>query len=321
MTTTLRSRVLPVVLLAAGLALVVWLVVQAGPAAVWQALRDSERWLPAIVGLEALMAVLDAVAVRGLLGPIGAQVPAAGWVRATGLAYGACILLPAGRLTGEAVRAGSLGATVGIARATRACARLQACALVGNAVISAIGIAVLFAAPQRPTMLLLALTANGVACGALATAVFVLASQPRVGAWLRKRLARFLPPLDGSDPAVWAVGQTLPAIGLCTLARVLQALQYGLVVVAVGGSLGVTNAFAAQAIHLVGAAVGDAIPGQLGATEGSYRAFAHVLGFAANPARALAVALVMRAVQLTVAAGGLLIGFAAGRFLSRTESA
>ncbi len=320
MTSTLRSRVLPFVLLVAGLALVAWLVMQAGPLAVWDALRHAAPWLPAIVGLEVLMATLDAVAVRGLLGADSRQVTAPQWVRATGLAYGACILLPAGRLTGEAVRATTLATTVGVGQATLACARLQASALAGNAVISVIGILVLAFSPTPPSVLLIALGANGVACGVLATAVYYLARHPGVGAWLRKRLAQFLPPAVEGAPTAAALGDTLPAVGWCTLARLLQALQYGLVVVAVGGSWGVTNAFAAQAIHLVGAAVGDAIPGHLGASEGTYRAFAGVLGFGADPARALAIALVMRAVQLCAAAGGLLAGFGAGRFIARPEA-
>ncbi len=321
MTATLRSRVLPLVLLLAGLALTVWLIGQAGPAAILRVLRNTARWLPIIVGLEMAMAVCDAVAVRTLLGATGAQVPPRGWVRSTGLAYGACILLPAGRLTGEAVRAAVLATSVGLARATLACAHLQASALAGNAVISLVGLAVLATLTPRPSVLLLALAANGLACAVLASAVFLLARHPGTGAWLRKRLAHLLPPLSDTASGDSVAGPRRQAVLWCVVARLLQTLQYGVVVAAVGGAFGVTQAFAGQGIHLVGAAVGDAIPGQMGATEGSYRAFAHVLGFAADPARAIAIALLMRAVQLSVAACGLLTGFAVGRLTAPTEAA
>jgi hypothetical protein len=86
-----------------------------------------------------------------------------------------------------------------------------------------------------------------------------------------------------------------------SLGRTLQALQYGLMLVAVGGSLTVVSALVSQAIHLVGAGVGDFVPNQVGITEGAYRIFAPALGLEDDPARAIGIALIARACQFLLA--------------------
>jgi hypothetical protein len=73
------------------------------------------------------------------------------------------------------------------------------------------------------------------------------------------------------------------------------------VLFAVGGIVTPASALTAQGIHLVGAAAGDVIPGQLGAMEGSYRVFAGALGFRARPELALSMPLLVRIAQLSVA--------------------
>ncbi len=85
------------------------------------------------------------------------------------------------------------------------------------------------------------------------------------------------------------------------LGRAAQTAEYGVILLAVGGVLTPVSALVVQGIHLVGAAIGDFIPGQLGAVEGAYRAFASTLGFGADPARALSIALVARIAQIGLA--------------------
>jgi hypothetical protein len=84
--------------------------------------------------------------------------------------------------------------------------------------------------------------------------------------------------------------------------RWLQVAQYGVAVLAVGGSLSLRGAFVGHGIHMVGATVGAAVPNQVGVVDGAYVAFADVLGFPGAPAKALSVALVLRASQLLFAA-------------------
>jgi hypothetical protein len=77
-------------------------------------------------------------------------------------------------------------------------------------------------------------------------------------------------------------------------------------VVAVGGSLGVSGTLLAQSIHLVGAGLGDMVPNAAGITEGAYRAFGHLLGV--GPAAAISIALVHRLAQYLLAGTSLLVG-------------
>jgi hypothetical protein len=84
-------------------------------------------------------------------------------------------------------------------------------------------------------------------------------------------------------------------------------VQYGVLVAAVGGVASVRNAFIAHGIHLVGATAGDVLPNQLGAVDAAYRGFASAIGFADAPARALSIAFLAHAVQLTCAAGCIVV--------------
>ena len=99
---------------------------------------------------------------------------------------------------------------------------------------------------------------------------------------------------------------------LCTvIGRVIQAGQYGVILLAIGGQLTVASSLIAQGIHLVGSGLGDMVPNAVGITETAYRVFAQTLGFEAQPARAIAIALVARLTQYTLA-GVALISSALG---------
>jgi hypothetical protein len=303
-----RSGISPgarAVLFAAGFAVAIWLVRSAGATQVLAVLRGSGRWLLLVVLLEAVCAVGDAAAARVLLGSAARAVTGATWIRATAAAYASTILLPAGRLAGEAARATSLAGCVGAAAAVGACTRLQACALLANATIS---LACLYVALRSGvTTLAGAIGLNALACGVLGAALLVVLRSGRAATWLRGRFA-FLADIKSPSRYV-AAGRlrTIAAESLCVGGRCVQAMQYGVVVLAVGGVATPATALTAQGIHLVGAAAGDAIPGQLGAIEGSYRVFAAPLGFEGDLTRALSIPLVVRIAQLGLAVTCLLV--------------
>ena len=94
-------------------------------------------------------------------------------------------------------------------------------------------------------------------------------------------------------------------IGFSVAGRVIQTLQYGVILVAVGGILTPTSALVTEGIHLVGAGLGDMVPNQVGITEGAYRVFASALGLEDAPARAISIALVARLCQSSLAAAAL----------------
>jgi uncharacterized membrane protein YbhN (UPF0104 family) len=309
-----RGRLVRLALLAAGLALVAWLVRSAGAEQVLAALERAGPWLPLVVLLEAMMPVTDFVASRALVG-VAAPVAPSSWVRASCLAYASSILLPAGRAAGEATRAATLAPTIGVARATAACTRLQAAVLLANGVASAVIMALVLAG-RETELLAAALLGNAVVCAALGAALVLLLRNEAFKTWLRARFPR----LVGAHAPAGMPADRAPvglAVLLSVFARAAQAAQYGVVVHAVGGVASPRAALAAQGIHLVGAAVGDAVPGQLGATEGAYRLFASVLHMGAS--QALSVALVVRAAQLALASLCFGVGLFASRQLSPAE--
>ncbi len=293
-------------LLAGGIVLVSWLVSSAGYSRVGDAFRDAGPSLPFVVALELLIVMTDAAAARTLLGDAAGSVRASTWMRSMALAYAAGIVLPAGRAAGEGARASVLGADIGLVRAAAACSRVQTAALFGTAAASLVAAA---AALPASTTLALLLAGNALLCTILAVVVLSLARWRRLRRWLRARW----PALAAQPSLTIAPGATATASLLCTLGRALQAAQYAVVLGAVGGAVSLQAGLVAQGIHLVGATVGDAVPNQVGTNEGAFRIFAGTLGLADAPARALSIALVVRAVQLGLA----LVAFVVATLVSR----
>ena len=89
---------------------------------------------------------------------------------------------------------------------------------------------------------------------------------------------------------------------VCLVARSAQAVQYGVILHAVGGAASAHGALIAHGIELVGATLGDFLPNQLGVVDGAYRTFAADVGFASAPARAISIALLARVARLLIAA-------------------
>lgn len=268
--------------LAAGLVLTFVVVRSLGWDRVAEVVRGTGPWLPLVLALEVAIAATDFVAARILA---GGGIRARTWLRSSALAYATCAVLPAGRMAGEAARASVLKADAGLGRAAAACARVQTAALVGTAFISLVGA---LAAWSTSAILGGALFANAILCAALASAVLFA---------IRWRwLAKWLPQGGAAIPSA----ATAKASLACMLGRVVQACQYGVVLGAVGGTMTTRGALVVQGVHIVGATVGDAVPNQLGITDGAYRVFADALGL--EPARAVSIALAIRVAQLGLAA-------------------
>jgi len=82
---------------------------------------------------------------------------------------------------------------------------------------------------------------------------------------------------------------------------------------AVGGAFTLPAAMTAQGVQIVGATVGDVFPAQIGPAEGSYYAFAGVLGLGADPARAISIRILLLTAQLGLAVACLLVAASMGR--------
>lgn len=297
------------VLLALGVGAVVGLVYDAGPDAVWSTLVGAGVWLPVVMLFEAGFAAMDVAALRLMYGERGKQVPASVWLRSGMMAYGIMILLPAGRAGGEVMRAASLSPYIGGARAAAGATLLQGVTLWGNTLISipCYAAVALASGPAQPLALLVA--GNGLVTGVLGTVLLLGTRVSRIGGFLGRRIKALAAHGARFDESLREL-PSLPIlpIGAAFLGRVLQAVQYGVILVAVGGTLTVQSGLVAQAIHLVGAGLGDMVPNQVGVTEGFFRAFAGNLGFSDAVAQAIAIALVHRICQFALAGASLAIG-------------
>lgn len=288
----------------AGLSIVAYLVRDAGPARVAAVLWQAGTWIPLILALELFQLTTDYFALRSILGVRSRQIPASTWLRSLAVAYAMMTLLPAGRAAGEVTRATLFSRFIGAPRAATTSTLLQAAYLAANGVLSLAAGLVVASQFGWQTPLALLLGGNVVFQAIIAGGLLAILRDARLGRWLDRMRRRLVPgavesaALDPEERRQVPWGATL----VCCLGRAAQVVQYGVILHAVGGVLTVPNAFVAHGIHLVGATLGDLLPNQLGVTDGAYRAFAGDLGFAAEPARALSIAFVVRIAQVTLAA-------------------
>lgn len=283
-----------------GAGAIVLLVRDAGPDQVLATLLGAGVWLPVILLLEAAWMAMDVVALRLLYGEPAQRVPMVAWLRSAMMAYGIMVLLPGGRAGGEVARAAVLAPHVGGAQAAAVATRLQAATLLANTLISIpCFVAVWLGSPGD--VLAWMVLGNAAVTGVLGGAIILATKKATVGGWLGKRIAALASHGSKFDEALRGGTPWWPAVAATTFGRALQALQYGLMLVAVGGSLTVVSSLVSQAIHLVGAGLGDFVPNQVGITEGAYRLFAPALGLEHDPARAIGIALIARACQFLLA--------------------
>ena len=315
------KRVARPLLLVAGLAFAAFLVWSVGPDRVVNVLREAGQWLPLVALLEAGFVATDIAGLRCLLGDRVKLVSRTHWVRSTALAYASTILLPTGRAAGEAARAAVLSDDLGVPVAAGTCARLQAAVLVANGVISLLIAAVLVVTGSGATVaaLTLAMLGNALACVVLGTLLFAVIRGQRLARWLQRsfpRIARKVartagePPPAGSGPGP---GRIAASIGWGVVGRLVQTAQFAVVMRAVGGAFTVPAAMTAQGVQIVGATVGDVFPAQIGPAEGSYYAFAGVLGLGADPARAISIRILLLTAQLGLAVACLVVAASMGR--------
>ncbi len=288
------------VLFVAGLGLAAWLIRGVGFGRVIRVFEENWEWVPVVAALEVVFVSSDIVALRVLYGGAVRKIPFAAWVRSTAVAYASTILLPAGRAAGEAARAATLAPSVGAADSVAVSTRLQACFLLGNAGISSVIVTALLLGNLRGASLLPLLLGNAAVCSLIGGGILLLLASGRVSEWIKRRLRRFETKKDPGNLRP-RPRQVALAVTSCLVGRLFQTLQYGVTLHAVGGHATPVLALATQGTQLVGAGLGDLVPGQVGVTEGAFRAFAETLGLGADPARALSIALITRVAQISLA--------------------
>lgn len=309
MTGLLRGPIGRLILATAGLGMVAYLLRGAGPERVARVLWEARSWMPAILAFEIVQILGDVMALRFILRGRAAEVPVSTWIRSSAIAYAMMILLPAGRAAGEVGRATLIAEHVGTPAALNASALLQAVYVFAIGLASAAACAVVASSFGLFATLALLLAANAALMFAITGGLLEIARNAPLGRWFQWARSRLAHPRTAPPAPAASVAPSAPAAFrlpwrsaiACVTARTAQLVQYGVLLSAVGGTASVRGAFIAHGIHLVGATMGDAVPNQLGVVDGTYRAFAAALGFADAPARALSIAFVAHAVQLTVA--------------------
>ena len=285
--------------LVVGVGLLCYFVTRSDTEQLRSALWQAGPWVPVLAGLEAILLATDTAAFASLVAP-ASGISAAAWLRSTAAANVCFVFLPAGRVFGEAIRAGLASPHVGAPRAAMAGAELQAVALLADGLISALGGAVIGSTISQAHHLAGALAANAVLLGVAGAGLLLAIRSVRARSWLVGRfpaLAKVVP--AGSAGPVRAVRS---ACAWSMVGRLLRVLQCGIAIAAVGGVFGIRSAVLAHGLHMLSATVGVAIPNQLGVADGAYVLFADTLGFASSPGRALAAILALRGAQVALAA-------------------
>lgn len=304
-----RARIAAHVALAVlGVGGTVWLVDHVGLDRLSVAIRGSVPWFLAVVALEGLRVVLDALATHLLY--VGAahgddepNAPAGVLLRSQLAAYPVVLLFPAGRAAGEAVKATLLGPYVGLGRAAAAAIWSQSLTLACGFAISLPCLAVAAFRWGFTHPLTIAIGVQGLTAIGLSTVIALAARTPQVGQALHRVSSRLGVAAGVAQKSVLALGWPVAPFCAMFANRVLLAAQ--LVVLTVG--LGLGNGWDGLLVlgaHLVGAAAGDLIPGQLGATEGALALAADALAISVESA--VAVALLFHASQLAWALFGAL---------------
>ncbi len=295
-----------VLLLAAGITVVTLLVRSAGPAKVAAILREAWVFFPLLTAFEMAMIACDVSSVRWQLGEQRKLVPFRSWIWSSTFAYALQILSPAGRAVAEVARASILGRHVGFARAAAASVGYQASNLYAVATLSLVasGVSFFFARPiagNLPKFEAL----NFLVVATIGTFVATMLRSKRAAGFIAKRFKLSDEHQGELHDAVERSIDVKRGALFCIFGRCIQWLQYTVCVLAIGGKFGLLPGSIAHGIQLVGATLGDVIPNQLGAVEGTYTAFADAL--ALTPERVLALPLLIRITQISLATTCLVI--------------
>jgi len=285
-------------LVALGLAAVVYFVIATGPSRVFAALASAGPYAPLIAGLELAAIATDVGAFASLLGAEASRVEWRAWLRSSAAAYGCFALMPAGRTASEVARASMLASHVGALRAATAGAQLQAAALVADGLISFTCMLVVRLTGDAHHLAAM-LDGNAALTATSGIVLLFLIRHRRVAQRLAARFPRLFAGLATGETRPQGLG--VAACAWSVLGRLLLCLQYGIAVYALGAGFSARGAAVAYGVHAVAATVGVGLPGQVGVADGAYLLFADMLGFAREPAHALAVMLAIRAVQVTIA--------------------
>ncbi len=274
-----------------GLAALAALVRGVGAAQLFGIVRALAGWLPLLIAVDAVRVVAEAAATYSLSEPVRRRVPLGELCRVHIIGYAVSSIMPAGRAAGEAAKAAMLARFVGAPAAAAVGVANQANQMLGSA-LGAVP-CVVAALWLTGFSLLTAVVAAFVLVTLAGVTLFQLACRSRgVGGALLARFNRMAKATSAFHDAIERIPIAQPAATAAALVhRAIAVLQLGILLWALGGRHGVGQALLAQGVSLVGGAVGDLVPGQLGATDGAFALAAPYLGLSLVDGIAISVML------------------------------
>lgn len=283
-------------LLFIGLGGLILLVNESGTEAIQKNIQNALIVLPFLLLMEGCRIGCEALSSFFIITAMKGRAPWSKLLSASLVSYSVCILTPIGRPVGEAVRGTMLASFIGQDRAFVMSSTNQALILMSNAVL-AIAVAIYAVTSIGLSMLTTALMIYACLAGCIAIFIQVLARWRGFVAWI-----------VGVFPKYWmnlvryyrSAKQTahIPIVPLLAMiaSRSFQAIQIGLLSLVLGLGFNLQTVLLGQGINLVGSAIGDWIPAQLGSVDGAFALAAPSIG--ATTAVGLTIAVFIHCVQL-----------------------
>jgi hypothetical protein len=288
--------ILHIALAVLGVGAVGLLVRHVGAARLLEAMRDCAPVLPIVFGLEIVRTLIDAWRAQLLYAASGKPVSMRRLIPIQIASYPMGLLLPAGGAASEAYKAAVLARDVGTPVAAATATTNPCVQLFGIAIVSVPCVLVAFEV-WGLSGFTIAIIVQAVSAVALAVMIQLVTRHRLLGA-LAARLSQKAGDFVDSHRAA-ASGMAffpLRSVGVAVLGRVVQLVQYGLLVVFAGASPWLTASVLALGVQLVAGAAGDLVPAQIGATDASFALAAEPLGIL--PAQALSIAFTIHLVQI-----------------------
>ena len=272
-------------------------------AAISASLSSLRRIWVWLFALELTRLACEVWTTRSLLGMAGGHLPTLRLLRGQFLGQACDVILPLGRTSAETAKAvlyaGHVGAPVAGAVATT----MQLAVLAANCswVLASYLPSQRLGVPGAASAGLLTYIA---ATFSIVLAVVLFAAAP----WARRASQRF-PLLHASLERLAQLLLSTPhalllALSSQLLGRIVQATQLALIVSTLGAHIAPAHLLTLEAVYIVGSALGEFVPAQLGAADAALIVVAPALGLTA--VAAFSTTLAMRAVQLIVAAAAAL---------------
>jgi len=292
------------------LAVTVW---AAGARAVLAGLGNSVHALPALALLEAVMVACSTLALRALYGASASAVPFRQWLRVGAAGYAVGLVVPMGRGAGEALRAVLLSRATGGARAAVAAVQMQGVVLLSTTVITVPILAATLAllGPGATAGLVLG---NAVVAAIVGGSILLVRERARPGKLLGgfiRRLERFGLAFDAAAGA--SRGELFRSLAWESAGRLAQVVQCAVTLAAIGHASGLSQVLVTRGLLMVGSAIGDVIPGQLGATEATLAVGAGAVGLTAATAASLALIIHGAQIALGLVCAALAFGLPGAR--------